>query len=494
MLKQVLSLTVGSSLGKLTGIGREILFAALYGTSGIADGYRAALSVTISSIHLFTSEVFNSFFIPNYKKYRSEGKAESWILLNSVGGIILLISLGLTLLLHFGASPVIHLLVPGFDSDRLEQAIYMLRVMAWGIPFYVLSAITVNLEAASGRFWLAALRPLAQNVGVIVAILVGYFSGHPLWVAWGFTGTYVLFSTLGVGWIVCRGMLEAGWYRHWGPLVTVWRNLWPTLSPLLIFTVFLQGNILLEKLLASLVGPGAVAAVDYARIIPETVHVLLVMPLGFVSLSASVELTDEETLQRCDKLSAAILMIALPASCFIFFSAADIVELIYARGAFNQESVYLTTRALQGMSVGLWAVGIGYVIQKIFNARLRNDYVLRFGLVAVGVNVFFNLMTYRTLGVLGIGLGFSFGAMAMAFLYVRALGRMRLTFSVAKVCFLCVVPYALLVGLFWEAGSETAMVRVVSHLSLAMVYWLTVYGIFPSSRRFCLFYLRRLWQ
>jgi putative peptidoglycan lipid II flippase len=293
VLRKVLTLSTGSLLGKLFGLAREILFAALFGTSAAADAYRAAMTATLAPVHLFTSEALNATFIPQFKSEQSNGNRSAWTLFNGIGITLLIISLFLGGLLYFLASPLVGLFFPGFTAMQASLSVQMLQIMSFGIPLYVLSALFISIEIAHEQFHLAALRPLVQNVGIIIAMAIAFIGQSPIWIAWGFTGTYIVFSLSGAAILIKKNILESGWYHNWKDHREVFSQFRTSLKPMLLFSALLQCNIILEKTIASLIGPGAVAAIDYAKMIPETAQLLLIVPLGMVSLSTMVTIGED---------------------------------------------------------------------------------------------------------------------------------------------------------------------------------------------------------
>lgn len=482
MLKQVLRLSSGSALGKITGLVREILFAAFFGTSAAADAYRAAMTATLVPVHLFTSEALNAAFIPQFRTDRLKGNNSSWALLNGIGAALMIISLALGCALYFFAQTWVSLLFPGFLEDQAHLAVTMLRIMAWGVPLYVLSAILISLEIACGHFRLAAWRPLIQNLGIIAAIIIAFLGKHPVDIAWGFTGTYVIFSILGIVRLIRKNIFKSRWYSYWSNIRQVSKKFWDSMKPLIIFSILIQCNILIEKAVASLIGPGAVAAVDYARMIPETTQMLLIVPLGIVSLSSMVSFQEEEVRDHCDKISAAILLLLMPVSSFIFISAPDIIKVIYGRGAFDTESVSLTFQSLRGMSVGMWAVSLAYVFQKIFNSRIRNREVLRIGATGIIANALFNVTTYKYLGILAIGLGFSLGGIISLWLYMRSIGSLNKFVQTGRICLIGLLPYCIIGFLIKNSYNWMPLTGLLAQLLWALISWGIIFWGFPSSR------------
>jgi putative peptidoglycan lipid II flippase len=92
MLKQVLTFSTGSALGKIFGVVREILFADFFGTTAVADAYCAAMTATLAPTHLFTSEALNAAFIPQFRKYHKNREYLSWSLFNGIGFLLFFLS------------------------------------------------------------------------------------------------------------------------------------------------------------------------------------------------------------------------------------------------------------------------------------------------------------------------------------------------------------------------------------------------------------------
>jgi putative peptidoglycan lipid II flippase len=482
MLKQILTLSGGSAIGKLIGVVREILFASFFGTSSVADAYRAALSATLAPVYLFTSEALNAAFIPQFSKDRKERNAAAWSLFNGIGLILLLISIVIAGMLYFFAQNWIEIILPGFTGSQFTISVQMLQIMAWGIPLYVLSALLISLEIGSNFFRMASMRPFVQNIGIILAMIVAFIGNQPIWIAWWFTGTYFCFSLFGVSMMITNGILKPGWHRHWDQLRPVMKRFWIAMKPMVFFSLLLQANLLLEKAIASLIGQGAIASIEYARLIPETAYVLLIVPLGLVSLSVMVNFNDSEVRERSDNMSSMVLLLFVPLSGLVLVSSQEIIRLIYQRGAFDEASVLQTSYALQGMSVGLWAFCLAYLLHRIYNARLRNYDVLRITTKGLIVNALFIIIAYKYLGVLAIGLGSSLGRIIMAILFIKGIGEMHIFQQIAKICLYSIVPY-ILIALTLKISIHLSPILNLTFQTLWCVfYWGLIFYAFPTSR------------
>ncbi|MBM3316277.1 MAG: hypothetical protein FJY75_00350 [Candidatus Eisenbacteria bacterium] len=468
--RPLLLMSAGGAVSKVFAAGREIAMAHAFGTGPVSDAYRASLSATLSPVHMLTTQVIQTCFIPLCARDLETQPRRAWALFQ--GLTILFLGLGLllaTALLLF-AGPFVALLLPGFDPASRELTAAMLRVMALGIPAYIFTAQLGALGAAHRDFAIPTVRPAALNLGMLGAILIAALAGRPLWAAYGFTGTYGLLALWALFWLRRRGRLPRAWCLERPLLGALANSLWRPLRPLLLVTALGEANLLLERTIASLVGGGTVAAIDYARFVTETAHSLLILPLGLISLSAFAALDARRSAALADRLSGLILILFLPLSAFLLLNGREILALLFLRGHFDAGSLAASSRALLGLSAGLWAFSAAHFLRRVLNARMENGVVLRGEIAAVAANLTVNLLLYRQLGILALGLGFSAGALAALALYVRHLGLWRgAAARAARVLFLALLPY--LLGAWALRAQADGLGGLALQALLALLYW-----------------------
>ncbi len=433
MRRAFLQLSGGGVLSKLFGIVRELLLANYFGTGMAADSFRASHTLTLNPTHLFT-RLLQASFVPLYaKQFREDAPRAGQLFL---GVFIVFMTIGLlvaTVLFTLGG-PIVRLVLPGFSVDKVALTTDMLRLLALGVPFYIYTTLLGALGAARGDFIVPALRPSVQNVGMIVMITVAAIAGRPVWAAFGFTAAYVLLAAWATALFASRGALPRISWGGFGPILIVWKPLWQAMRPLLFLALFVQGNILVERFITSLLGPGRIAALDYARFLSETAHFLIAMPLGLMSLSIFARYTDEETRLGADKLLTLLFLGFVPLSAFLFLNGGSLISAIFLRGEFDGNSLRMTEQALIGLSAGLWLYSGSFLLQRILNARLRNGVVLRAEGLSVAVNIAFNLLFYRQLGIMVIGLGIALGSLCSLIYYIVAADiKLRLVRKSARV-------------------------------------------------------------
>ena len=159
--------------------------------------------------------------------------------------------------------------------------------------------------------------------------------------------------------------------------------------------------------------------------------------------------------------------------------AEAIVRLIYARGAFDAESVATTTAILKWSAPGLWGALIGYAGAKFMSARGSNVRAIGVYAAAFGANVALNLLLYRRFGTVALGLAGAANGIVFGLLIVRSLrlfGRLRRDFlTLGVLCSVYVGIAALVTSL---AGANDWLPPLVF-----AAYWLFAVSVVPSCRQ-----------
>ena len=401
------SLLLAGVAGKLVGVFRELLLAALYGTSGPVAAYRVAQTATLIPINFFTADALSAGFLPNETRMLRANEAQAAAFYIVVNRLILGISVVLTLGLLVARDLWVRVLAPGLDQSITTLAASMLVAMALGVPFYLSTAMGSYLEMAHGRFALASARASVQSVGLIVGTVAAYVLDRPTLLAWGFTLAYAVLA------IWTRIRLRAIGLpvpQRPGEYPGLLREFWISIRPILLVPIALQGSFAVERSVASLISSDTVAALDYARLVTETAMALVAAPLGLAVLANIGAMTAADTTSLVEDLLRRCLLIFVPISVALVTLASPVTQLVFVRGAFDAESSKTTASILTGLAFGLWAQVTSYVMVKALSGRHRN------GLAAICVGagslvmIGSDLMLYRSLGPLALGLGASLGA------------------------------------------------------------------------------------
>ena len=479
--RSYLLLSGGKLLSKALGGLREILLARFFGTGRAADAYRGSLTLTLSSMHLFTW-VLQAAFVPLYTRLKEEDEEDAWalfqaLLLGTTG-----IGIALAVLLFLFAGPLVRIVLPGFGPERAELTVVMLRIAAFGVPDYIYCSLLGALGAAQDHFVIPALRPGFQNLGMLVMIVVAASLRRPEIAAFGFTAAYWIIAAGATALLRSAGKFPSRWVADRAAARRLGPGLWTLVKPLLMLTAVLEGGILFERFITSRLGAGSVASVDYARFVTETAHTLVIVPLGLMSLTYFARLDAGALHKKADELLTLILAFMIPLSAFLCFQGREVLSFLYVRGEFDASSLDMTAHALTGLAIGLSIYSASFLLQRILNARLRNDVVLRAEAISIVVNVLFLSLFFRRFGLMTVGLGIALGSICSLAWYVRSL-RLRPGTAVRSTAVVIVaVPlYWLVARLGGTLGGGPAALAL--QLLFALLFWGGVTLATPGTRR-----------
>lgn len=444
-------------LGKVLGVVRELALAASYGTGSAAGAFRAAQIATLLPTHFFASDTLSVGFIPLCARYLRDDPARARALFWSVFALLNAIGFALAALLFITAAPIASVLVPGFSPDQQALTAAMMRAMAVGVPFYVQATLASYVEMAHGRYFIASIRTGLQNAALIVAVILAAVTGNPLLLGWGFTGFCVLLAVIGFVSVARAGLLGRPHDVNWHEARSVLRDFAIVIAPLVLLPLLQQGGYAVERVVASLVNARAVPALDYARAISSTGLALIAVPLGMAGLAELGGVDAAAARQQMRRLLRPLLLVTAPCSAFLVLHAEPVVRLVFRRGEFGEESVAVTALVLLGLAAGFWAQITAYVLAKAMSAQGHNRKVAAITALASLAHVAVNVLLFRRLGAIALGIAASAQALVLLVLAARAL-------RVGRDLSLILVPLAL-----GAAGYLIVARALAAHLDMSLL-------------------------
>lgn len=378
----------GALLGKMLGLIREILMARLLGASLVADSFRGSITAIFMPIAPMQSEGVPGVLVPMSREWNASAEAPRRLAALMVA--LTLIATALMLAVMTLGAWWVALLVGGFNADAERQTLEFVRVMALAMPGSVLLNCLAAGEIAVGRSRIASLRSPLLNAAVIGGLALYGLTGKLMFLPWSFAiafngmAIWAVWTHRREGLLDFRGLTARAVHQTGAAFLK-------RLRPLLIQPVFEQGQVWIERLVASGLGTGFIASVDYARTLTDSAILLVSQPLGLAVLYKGSDADDADA--QMEAIARPLLVLAIPASIFLAVFAEDIVRLVFARGAFDERAVVLTSGVVRGIAAGLWAATLGWVLIRILNNRGQNARATLIQAGAFGVNTLLNVAT-----------------------------------------------------------------------------------------------------
>jgi putative peptidoglycan lipid II flippase len=404
------------------------------------------------------------------------------------------LALATALVVLFGilVTPVlVSVFTPGFEGEKREATIRLVRILFPGSGLLVLSAWCLGVLNSHGRFFLSYSAPVLWNLAIIGSLL-GFgagVSGYRLTeiAAWGsVAGSALQFGIQLFPVLRLIGGVAPSLRRGAQAARTVLRNS----VPVVIGRGVVQISAYIDTVLASLLPTGAVAAISYAQVLytlPVSLFGMSVSAAELPAMSSARGESSEIAAELRTRLIRGLRQIALfviPSALGFFVLGDVIVAALYQSGAFTRSMTLYVWAILAGSAIGLLASTWGRLYASTFYALQDTRTPLRFAMIRVILSVVVGYLFAIPLpgqlgldqrwGAVGLTISSSLAAWMEFMLLRRVLGQ-RIGGTGVPARFL---------GRLWGGAAAAAIAAVLVKLALAgqhplvvALFSLGMYGI-----------------
>jgi len=368
LFKAAFSVSALTLVSRVTGLVREQIGAALFGTSAMMDAFQIAFRIPNLLRRLFAEGAFSQAFAPLLAATRATDGDEATRRLVDAVATVLAGTLLVTCVVGIVAAPaLVWLLASGFSAATEDAAALMTRLMFPYIGCMSLVALASGVLNTWKRFAVPAATPVLLNLSVIVAALAGV----PVLRRHGIEPVYALALGVMVGGVLQLAVQVPALARigmlprlglSWGALRSAWlhpgvRTMLAKMGPALVGVSVAQLSLMINSQIASHLGVGAVSSLVYADRLMELPIALLGVALGVVltpQLSAAQARGDAAGYSSLlDWGLRLVLLLALPCAVALAVFALPMVATLFHRGAFGPAAAQATSWAVMG-----WAAGV----------------------------------------------------------------------------------------------------------------------------------------
>src|SRR5689334_15317824 len=163
----------GILLSRVAGFVRQYVFAHYFGNGAAADAFNAALRIPNLLQNLFGEGVLSASFIPVYASLLGRGAIDEARRVANVVATLLAVATTVLVALGMLATPLlIDVIAPGFEGEKREATIRLVRLLFPGVGLLVLSAWCLGVLNSHRRFFLSYAAPVVWSGAMIVAMLL----------------------------------------------------------------------------------------------------------------------------------------------------------------------------------------------------------------------------------------------------------------------------------------------------------------------------------
>ena len=370
---------------------RERVFAHYFGNSDAADVFKAAFRIPNFLQNMFGEGVLSASFIPVYASLLARGDKEE--ARKTAGAVAALLTLSTSILVLLGvltAPWLIDAIAPGFQGQKRELTILLVRILFPGAGLLVASAWCLGVLNSHRKFFLSYTAPVLWNVAMIAG-MIAFGAGRTQnslvvitsWASVAGSALQVLVQLPMV--FKLLGGLKLSLAHQAEHVRTVIRNFFPVF----IGRGVVQISAYIDAFLASWLPTGAVSALAYAQTLytlPVSLFGMSVSAAELPLMSGALGAADEVAgilRTRMNSGLRQITFLVVP-SVVGFLALGDvIVAAIYQSGRFTHADVIYVWGILAGSTVGLLASTLGRLYSSGYYALRDTRAPLRFAIVRV---------------------------------------------------------------------------------------------------------------
>ncbi len=351
-------------------------------------------------------------FLPIFKRaaLKSEYEASTTYRTAAIGYTGLSAFLGV--ITFIGASSIVSTLAPELPETTRDLAVLMTRIMAFSFVF-------------SG--WVGLQNAVLQSHKLLIWPQIAQLFSHlfaigGLAVAAMIDGAITLLVYAAVlGWIILAPLVSLKAAKFWPKVRGQWFDKGTALSmAALSFPVFLsltldQSSILIGTYLGSFFPEGAISHLNYAQrlmLLLSSVFSLVIAYVLFPYLTESIVANHITQARRFMALALiAVLLLSAPLLVLSIVMSEALISFVFQRGAFSTEDAMAAGRVMTLFSPIIVLAGVREVLNRLFLAWQQTKALLMFGVLSLVVNLIASVYFSRSIGLEGIALGATCGAL-----------------------------------------------------------------------------------
>ena len=483
LFRTTLAVTLLIFVSKAGGFIRETIMAAYYGTDAAMDAYNSAYSLYYVPVLLFNSCI-TSTLIPIYVGLNEDkGLDHANRFASNVLSLFALAAMAVSILMFALAEPLVSLTNGGYSPEKQQLTAQLLRIMLPSLVFLVGSIVLSSILNAREKYLAAQLTGFPITIALIAATVAFSAQFGIRALAWGVFVSGILQVV-----ILLPSLRNTFSYKlRFQPNDENFRHLLLLACPAILSMAVNELNHLIDRFLATGLGDGVVAGMNFAYKLIIFAQGVLIVPLTtimFSKMSQRAAKGDKkgvsEIIMNCIEV---VSLVILPVIAICVVMAGDVIKAAYMRGQFNMESVAITSGPFLFYIIGIWGFGVRDLLNRAFHSMKDTKTPMLNSGVTVIFNIVLNFVLVRSMGASGLALATTISGMIGAgMLFVRLRGKlgpmgMRSALQEMLKILICTALCLLVcLGLNYVLPASASSLAAFGRLALVAIASLAVYG------------------
>ena len=412
LMKSVATFGGFTLISRVTGFIRDMVLANFLGAGSIADAFFVAFKLPNLFRNLFAEGAFSSAFVPMLShKMVSDGRDKAIRFASRAISVLAFFLLIFVIIMEFFMPELINILAPGFreDPEKIALAADLSRITFPFLLFISIVSFQSGILNSLNKFAAPAAAPVILNLMMILSVFI--------FTPFGETPAH----GIAVG-ITVAGFLEILWLhwflKHAGVKIRLQFNIFRLIKAPDIKTLFkriapgvlgsgiYQINMMIDTIIVSLVGTGAISWLYYANRLQQ-------LPLGVIGAAISVALlpilskqikagADSEAFATQNRAVEYGALFSIPAALALIILAEPIINLLFQHGAFGEFQTRMTALAVITYSVSLPVYVLVKALTPNFFARGDTKTPVKYSIVVLISNMILAILLVKPFGHVGV--------------------------------------------------------------------------------------------
>ncbi|WP_411954040.1 murein biosynthesis integral membrane protein MurJ [Alkalibacillus sp. S2W] len=462
-----------SIVSKLLGFVREAIIANYFGTSIAADLFYVAFIIPTIAFTVIGSTA-RGRVLPLTIENMQQSSDQAHKILQGFIQLFLIIACIITAFILVGSQPLIQLIAPGFSSSEVKSAAYLTSLLSPLVIILTMASISQIIYHAHESFTIPAVGPVVNNFLVVLMIMLlhPYLGLYSLAVAVLIGGI----SQFTIQWINIPN--KRLYFRKWDKqqLINSFKLLKPMI-PILIATMALQLNTLVDRLVASFLEEGSIAALNYSyRLlwIPLSILLIPITTIIFPKLTQAFQHNQANYEKFISTGFKLILLTSIPFMIVMLLEASHLVSMVYERGAFDANATQRTSYAFIFYTLGLLFIALREYFTQHFYIVKDYKTIAKVSVIGVLINIIGSISLAPLLSINGIALATTlsmlFQAVYFYYLISKGYGLLNWPILIRAVLSLIMIAYVIYLARPYYQNGDFITISITSVITFALFY------------------------
>lgn len=418
-------------LSRITGFFRDMVLANYLGAGMVADAFFVAFKLPNLFRSLFAEGAFTTAFVPMLSQKLVSGDKKSAILFAARAISLLAFVLTLFVLaVEFLMPWVVAILAPGFagDDGKLALATELSRITFPFLLFISIVSFQSGILNSLNKFAAPAAAPVILNLMMIISVFI--FIPFSPTAAHGIAFGVTTAGFIEILWLTYFLHRQQVYIKPQHNLINIVKDseiktLFKRIAPGVLGAGVYQINMVVDTILVSMVGTGAISWLYYANRLQQ-------LPLGVVGAAISVAVLPvlSRHIKACQTEQAQAVqskafeygaLLSIPAAVALIILAEPIINILFQHGKFGYTETIMTSKAVIAYAVGLPAYVLVKALAPNFFARGDTRTPVKYSIIVLLTNLCFSVILMFPFGHVGIASATTIAAFVSLWQYCRGL-------------------------------------------------------------------------